>query len=134
MSGHHNWREKRAAMPSSPEHEAAYQQARLALTDEVVNDQYDCGCVTGLTLMRQNAQAEWQAGAAFARPCEKHLNPGHRALHAFVEDLAKNGLRFDLTPTVMGKDTATMYADMTRYLRRIETSIRTRAAAALAEE
>ena len=51
-------------------------------------------------------------------------------LRALVEDLADRGLRADLTPTIDGS--ADVYAEMTRYLQRIDATVRERARRALA--
>jgi hypothetical protein len=51
-------------------------------------------------------------------------------LRALVEDLADRGLRADLNPTIDGN--TDVYAQMTRYLRRLDATVRERARRALA--
>lgn len=51
----------------------------------------------------------------------------------FVEDVAKHGMRCDLHPTMDCRDVGTLYGDFSRYLRRVDDTLRSRAAAVLAE-
>jgi hypothetical protein len=50
-------------------------------------------------------------------------------LEAFVADLAENGLRFDLTPTMNLADVEILYAGFADYLHRIDSAISDRARA-----
>jgi len=49
-----------------------------------------------------------------------------------AEDLAANGLRCDLTPTMLLKDVPQLYGDFAAYLQRADTRIRERATHATA--
>ncbi|MFN7303039.1 MAG: hypothetical protein ACK5U7_16315 [Bacteroidota bacterium] len=55
----------------------------------------------------------------------------HKALSLFVADLAKEGLRCDLNPTLNCSDTQVLYASFANYLTDQDTRLRARAQAAL---
>lgn len=52
----------------------------------------------------------------------------------FTKDLAENGLRFDLNPTMMWNDESTLSAAYVSYIKRMDASIRERANAVLTRE
>lgn len=55
----------------------------------------------------------------------------NNSLVDFVKDLAENGLRFDLNPTVQWRDEESLAQAYLDYIKRIDESIRHRACAAL---
>lgn len=51
-----------------------------------------------------------------------------------VEDMAKNGVRFDLNPTVQWHDDHSLAMEFLAYIKRIDESVRERASEAMSQE
>ncbi|MAM53556.1 MAG: hypothetical protein CMH35_01680 [Microbacterium sp.] len=97
----------------------AIDQARAALASmERIGDDGWCLCVSS------SAQSEVESAL-------RELLAAHERAREALVDMAQNGLRFDLNPTLMMGPDDSVYAQWARYAQRMDASVRDHAARAL---